>query len=99
VFPSIQENFPVVLLEAMSAGCAVITTSAPGCAEVVGDAAIKTEPGNVDSLQTAIHKLISNNEEILRLATMGQARACEFKWSKIVDCFDKMSHECMESLN
>src|SRR5690606_9915093 len=38
VFPSIRENFPMVLLEAMDAGCAVITTDAEGCAEVVGDA-------------------------------------------------------------
>jgi glycosyltransferase involved in cell wall biosynthesis len=99
VFPSIQENFPVVLLEAMSAGCAVITTSAHGCAEVVGDAAIKTEPGNVESLQAAIHKLINNNKEIMRLAIMGQERACEFKWDKITDRFDKMSRQCMDTLN
>jgi len=30
VFPSSQENFPMVLLEAMAAGCAIITTSIDG---------------------------------------------------------------------
>jgi glycosyltransferase involved in cell wall biosynthesis len=95
VFPSIQENFPVVLLEAMSAGCAVITTTASGCAEVVGEAAIKTEPGDVRSLKAAIHKLLNNNEEIKRLSIKGQARASDFKWNKIADRFDKISNICM----
>jgi glycosyltransferase involved in cell wall biosynthesis len=36
VLPSLQENFPMVLLEAMNAGCAVVTTDHPGCLEVVG---------------------------------------------------------------
>jgi glycosyltransferase involved in cell wall biosynthesis len=99
VFPSTQENFPVVLLEAMSAGCAVITTSAQGCAEVVGDAAIKTKPGDVNSLKAAIHKLIKNNKEILRLVIMGQARACEFKWNKVAERFDRMWRQCMDTLN
>ena len=35
VFPSEAENFPLVLLEAMRAGAAIITTKGTGCAEVV----------------------------------------------------------------
>ncbi|MGB9521172.1 MAG: glycosyltransferase, partial [Anaerolineales bacterium] len=38
VFPSEEENFPMVLLEAMAAQMAIITTNNSGCAEVVGDA-------------------------------------------------------------
>ena len=45
VFPSIQENFPMVLLEAMDAGCAIVTTNAEGCAEVVGDAGLVVPTG------------------------------------------------------
>lgn len=30
----------MVLLEAMDAGCAIVTTNAEGCAEVVGDAGL-----------------------------------------------------------
>jgi len=39
VFPSHAENFPLVLLEAMAAGLAIVTTNQTGCREVVGDAA------------------------------------------------------------
>ena len=39
---STAENFPMVLLEAMAAGAAIVTTAGTGCAEVVGDCA---EPG------------------------------------------------------
>jgi len=54
VFPSIQENFPVVLLEAMAAGCAVVTTNGNGCAEVVGEAGLKTDICNAKQLREAL---------------------------------------------
>ncbi|MCP4449827.1 MAG: glycosyltransferase family 4 protein, partial [Planctomycetes bacterium] len=47
VFPSEAENFPTVLLEAMSAGMAIISSTAGGCREVVGKAGIYVEPGDV----------------------------------------------------
>lgn len=90
VFPSIQENFPVVLLEAMNAGCAVITTSAFGCAEVVGDAAIQTKPGNVNDLQEAVQRLMNDEEEIRRLAGLGRKRAAEFASPNIACKFDNL---------
>lgn len=75
VFPSIQENFPVVLMEAMSAGCAVITTTASGCAEVVGGAAIKVEPKDVAGLNEAVGRLIADRGEVERLAGLSRERA------------------------
>ena len=40
VFTSQQENFPVNLLEAMTAGMAIVISEDPGSREVVGDAAL-----------------------------------------------------------
>ncbi|KPJ69818.1 hypothetical protein AMJ44_02260 [candidate division WOR-1 bacterium DG_54_3] len=90
VFPSIQENFPVVLLEAMNAGCAVITTSAFGCAEVVGDAAIQTKPGNVKDLREALERLIKDEEEIRRLAELARKRVTKFASPSIACEFDNL---------
>src|SRR6185295_19225916 len=67
VFPSIRENFPMVLLEAMDAGCAVITTDAEGCAEAVGNAGIVVKAGNAFEIRAALTKLMEDpeNRELL----------------------------------
>jgi glycosyltransferase involved in cell wall biosynthesis len=82
-FPSIQENFPIVLLEAMHAGCAVITTSAKGCAEVVGDAGIKTPTEDPGAIRAALERLIKNPIEIERYGARARRRVEEFRWHKI----------------
>lgn len=58
VLASSSDNFPVSLLEAMAAGCAIITTRAGGCPEVVGDAGLIVEPGDVPGLGAALTRLI-----------------------------------------
>ena len=60
VLPSESENFPVVLLEAMAAGLAIVTTGGTGCAEVVGDAALLVPPKDVGALREALQRLICN---------------------------------------
>lgn len=97
VFPSMVENFPVVLLEAMAAGCAVITSTAPGCAEVVGNAAIKVEAGSVEPLRRALLSLINNQQEVNRLGQLGRERVNNFAWpivtGRFVNVFDKIINE------
>ncbi|MFL5402683.1 MAG: glycosyltransferase family 4 protein [Gemmatimonadales bacterium] len=58
VLASSSDNFPVSLLEAMAARCAVVTTSAGGCPEVVGDTGLVVEPGDVRGLQDVLIRLI-----------------------------------------
>lgn len=89
VFPSILENFPVVLLEAMAAGCAVITTNSDGCLEVIGDAGIKTDICNVAQLKEALKYLMDNNAETERLAMLGRDRVCQFSWPTISAKYDQ----------
>ena len=82
VFPSIQENFPMVLLEAMDAGCAVITTDAEGCAEVVGDTGIITPRANSLELRHALAKLMNDEKRRGQLSSRALARARKFRWGK-----------------
>ena len=58
VLATSSDNFPVSLLEAMAARCAVITTRAGGCPEVVGDAGLVVEPGDAKGLRAALTRLI-----------------------------------------
>ncbi len=96
VFPSLQENFPMVLLEAMAAGCAVVTTSAPGCLEVVGDAAVVVEPGSTAALKDALARLIADDAAIERLRAAGRARVQRFASARVVAQFETLFRDCLQ---
>jgi glycosyltransferase involved in cell wall biosynthesis len=96
VFPSIRENFPMVLLEAMDAGCAVITTDAEGCAEVVGDAGVVIGKSDSTALRTAMLALMSDEQRCETLSQLAMARALQFRWPRICtqfsDAFAAVAH-------
>jgi glycosyltransferase involved in cell wall biosynthesis len=83
VFPSVMENFPMVLLEAMDAGCAMITTKDAGCSEAVGQAAVMVEPRSADQIRSALDELMHNQSEINRLSKLAKERAAELAWPQI----------------
>jgi glycosyltransferase involved in cell wall biosynthesis len=84
VFTSEAENFPVVLLEAMAAGQAIVTCCGTGCPEVVGSDALLVPPRRSDQLGEALGSLVENDQ--LRTALGRRARARverEFGWHTI----------------
>jgi len=84
VFPSISENFPIVLLEAMAAGMAIITTKNTGCAEVVGDAALLVEQRNPEAIREALDRLISNPDFCKELGQAARKRLeNNFTWASV----------------
>lgn len=84
VLNSSGDNFPVSLLEAMAAGCAVVTTRVGGCPEVVGDAALVIEPNDPAALQAALGTLLRNPTLAASLGERAARRAREcFGWSRI----------------
>jgi len=85
VFPSIRENFPMVLLEAMDAGCAIISTDADGCAEVVGDTGVTVRCGDAAQIRAALQRLIHDPDECESLARAGRHRVRQFRWPVVAD--------------
>lgn len=84
IFTSESENFPMVLLEAMVAGMAIITTKGTGCEEVVGDAAILVEPKNPLEIKKALQKLLYDPELLCSLQKAARRRVEElFSWESI----------------
>lgn len=83
VFPSVRENFPVVLLEALSAGCAVITTDATGMPEVAGDAALLVPPNDVAALRDALHRLMTDDALRAQMQARSGERIKLFAWERI----------------
>lgn len=98
VFPSSHESFGVVLLEAMSAGCAIITSNASGCPEVVGDTAILINPKDPEDIRRGLIKVIEN--ENLRECLGKKARKRvenEFNWEKIAKEYLHIYKKVIES--
>jgi glycosyltransferase involved in cell wall biosynthesis len=83
-FTSEAENFPVVLLEAMAAGQAIVTCEGTGCPEVVGEDALLVPPCRPDRLGEALCRLIENDQLRAELGRRARARVeREFSWQSI----------------
>ncbi len=80
IFPSYYESFGIPLVEAMACGCPVITSTAPACPEVVGDAALLVDPDDVGGLSTAMRRVLCEPGLVDDLRTRGLARAQHFSW-------------------
>jgi glycosyltransferase involved in cell wall biosynthesis len=88
VFPSHAENFPLVLLEAMAAGNAIITTDQTGCREVVGNAALKVPPGNPAAIREALDRLINDRNLCKQLGRDARARLEQnFSWQSVTNSY------------
>jgi L-malate glycosyltransferase len=87
VFPSIRENFPMVLLEAMDAGCAIITTDAEGCAEVVGSAGIVVKAGNPLEIRAALTRLMKDPQYRNEISSRALERVRLFRWEVIAQLY------------
>jgi glycosyltransferase involved in cell wall biosynthesis len=84
VFPSEAENFPIVLLEAMAAGLAIVTTEGTGCAEVVGDAGILVPVRDSRAIGRALKRLVDDPELRQSLGAAARRRIEEnFTWSAV----------------
>jgi glycosyltransferase involved in cell wall biosynthesis len=87
VLPSLQENFPMVLVEAMAAGCAVVTTDGSGCAELVGSAGRLVPAGDASALASALADLTRDAGAIAALGLEGRRSIRRFKSSRIAADF------------
>lgn len=73
VLPSHMEGLSVALLEALSHGACIVTTSIPANLEVVGDAALTFPVGDAPALRETLERLLDEPE--LAEAARGRARA------------------------
>lgn len=91
IFTSESENFPIVLLEAMVAGMAIITTKGTGCEEVVGDTAILVEPRSPEEIKSALQKLLDDPELIVKLQKAVRKRVEElFSWESVAKKYSEI---------
>src|SRR5262249_47744856 len=80
-YPSRHEGFGFPPLQAMSVGVPVVTTHC-GIDDVVGDAALVVDVGDVAGLAGALRSAHDDDVVRARLITAGRARAEAFSWER-----------------
>ena len=84
VFPSLVENSPNVLLEAMAHGAACIVSSADPMPEYAGDAAMYFDPLSTVDLRGQLARVLSDPGLRESLGRRAQQTAYRFRWEDLV---------------
>jgi glycosyltransferase involved in cell wall biosynthesis len=97
VLPSETEGMSLALVEALAAGCCIITTSIPANADVLGDAGLTFPPGDVAGLQEHIARVAEEPgyAEDLRVRAAKRA-ADEFDWDRIAEAWAEVYDRLVE---
>ncbi len=80
--PSLYEGFGLPLLEAMSFGVPVLTSSCSSLPEVAGDGGLMVDPLNGNSIAHGIYKMLTDFEYRNLLASRAKNNASKFSWEK-----------------
>lgn len=97
VFPSLIEGFGLNGLEAMAAGCPVISSNASCLPEIYGDAALYFDPYSVDDLIAKIKLLLSDEKLRAILIIKGKFQAKKYSWRKMAQQTWKIYQEILSS--
>ena len=81
-YPSVLEGFGMPVLEAMSAGAAVVTSRGTSTEEVAGGAAVLVDPMDVDSIADGIIEARRRRDE---LVAVGRQRASQMTWARTAE--------------
>jgi len=91
VFTSQRENFPVNLLEAMTAGMAIVISEDPGSAEVVGDAALHVPDNQPEQFFDTLQRLVRDPVLCDELGRKARRRfETHFTWPTIAREYHKL---------
>jgi glycosyltransferase involved in cell wall biosynthesis len=81
-YVSLYEGFGLPPLEAMACGTATITSNRSSLPEVVGDAALQTDPYSVCEIASAMRRLLSDSPLRAEYECRGLERAALFSWER-----------------
>jgi glycosyltransferase involved in cell wall biosynthesis len=97
VLPSLVEGMPLVLLEAMASGLAVVTTESSGMTDLVEDGhdGLLTIPGDADSLAVAISMLCGHSQLRHKLGCAAQEKMKRFTWKLSALRHEAVFHRAM----
>ena len=82
LLPSLFESCGLPVLEAMAAGCPVVTADRYGTKELAELAAVLVDPESVDSIADGIRQVLDDAGLRAKLVAAGRERSREFRWSR-----------------
>jgi glycosyltransferase involved in cell wall biosynthesis len=82
VFPSLVETFGNPLVEAMACGAPIVCSDAAAMPEVVGEAALLFDPGDVDALTARLQEVLADPDLQRDLGLRAQGRAKNYSWDE-----------------
>jgi glycosyltransferase involved in cell wall biosynthesis len=80
-----REGFGLPVLEAMASGCAVAVSDLPAHREVVGDAGLLVQRGDLAAWQVAVEAILRDREQRRSLGERGEERAALFTWRRTAE--------------
>jgi glycosyltransferase involved in cell wall biosynthesis len=82
IFPSLYEGFGIPPLEAMSHDCPVVCSNTSSLPEVVGDAGEYFDPADIESMRSAIERVVTSDTRRDFLIVKGRERLKSFSWNR-----------------
>ena len=82
LLPSLFESCGLPVLEAMAAGCPVVTTDRYGTKELAEGAAILVDPESTESIAAGIRLVLDDQQKRAQLIAAGRPRSGEFRWGR-----------------
>jgi glycosyltransferase involved in cell wall biosynthesis len=82
LLPSLFESCGLPVLEAMAAGCPVVTADRYGTKELAERAAVLVDPESVESIAEGIRQVLDDGALRDRLVAAGRERSAPFRWHR-----------------
>lgn len=82
VYPSKYEGFGLPPLEAMAAGCPVISSNTSSMPEVINNAGELFDPFDIENIKHSIEKVVFSEARTKELIKLGNENLKKFSWSK-----------------
>ena len=82
VHPAFYEGFGLPPLEAMACGTPVVASNVSALPEVVGDAGLLADPNDVEELEVAMYRMLTDNDLRASSIERGLKRSALFSWER-----------------
>jgi len=99
-FPSLNDGYPLVCLEAMACGCPIVATRLDTVSEIVGDSGLLVDAGDQNQISDAIVSLLEDPSLRRNLSKLGEERVfSKFTWDKVANAYLDAYAEMLDAAN